>query len=67
MTKKIIDPVVCSGGPLGGTVVEGKDWPVGEEKTLPGEGDAAWLYRRTTFDDEPDTEDQAIFCGPAPR
>lgn len=53
------DPVILSGGPLGGTIVEGSKWKKDEVKVI----DELFYYRRLIDDGIALTSDKAIYVG----
>jgi hypothetical protein len=60
-TKNLKDPVILSGGDLGGTVVEGEGWAELEEHPFTStDGKHRLTYRRIEHDENPDSVDQAV-------
>lgn len=57
--SKLKDPVILSGGSLGGEVVEGTKWKVNTEKEIQTD---VW-YRRLIDDGESLTSDKAVYIG----
>jgi len=60
-TAGMADPVMLTGGHLGGTIVD-VTWPVGSEFQFQY-GTEAIIYRRLTDDRNPETIDQAVYVG----
>lgn len=62
------DPVELSGGPLAGTIVEGKDWKPGEEKDfdIKHKTGRPGIYRRLEDDGDALTADHCVWCGVRP-
>jgi hypothetical protein len=53
------DPVTLSGGPLGGTIVEGAKWKIHDIKEI----DKNMFYRRLEDDGNALTSDKAVYVG----